>query len=670
MWSVARRAGASAARRAASASASTSSVPIRWCLLSPVSGLRRTTLRDVPDVARGFRILPAAHAAPLGAAAAAVGVRAAAGVAANAMKLRAARGAYASIFSDRARLRFRRLVFGGDATGSAARVALVASAGGTALYCLVEPVPVSGRRRLLLFGLDDEMAMGDVAAAELFAERAGAFLPPGDARVRRVAAVMWQLVNRLEPGDVETRESAETEASSSSDETFDPSVRRSRGFAKRQKKAHPLVDGARRWTVHVVDDASVDAYTVPGGHVFVHSGVLDLIGSHDDSALAFVLAHEMGHALCRHGAEKATLSVLSSVADAASWAAAVLAGADYFGGAFTAAALAGAESAVTLAVTLPHSRDMEREADLVGVRLMARACFDPNGAARAFRKIQNARSLDDAGVSRLEAYLSTHPLDDERVRNASVYARALEGRDKSQKNKTSSNERREALCASFRDAVARSGLSTFFLLGASKSALPPNANSANRGAVAAPSDRWRARFIRDVDATIARSPRGVTGALGVASSRGKNKRAERGTRGAVDDGPRVVGSGPVGRFDRGGLVAVVSGTRSRGAKSDEDEPPAVKTVSLSRAWRGPVRRAREIASAPGRGARRTADGGPGGGAGDGDGGVGSEARRAAPGSGDAEAGETVLGGEGRLDRGARRAVRRVVSRTTRRRAEL
>mmetsp|Transcript_8731 Transcript_8731/g.36851 ORF Transcript_8731/g.36851 Transcript_8731/m.36851 type:complete len:281 (-) Transcript_8731:44-886(-) len=214
----------------------------------------------------------------------------------------------------------------------------------------------------------------------------------------------------------------------------------------------------------------------------------------------------------------------------------------------------------------------------------------------------------------------------------------------------------------------------FFLLGAPKSALPPNASSANRGAVAAPSDRWRARFIRDVDATIARSPRGVTGALGVASSRGKNSpRAERGTRGAeYSDGPRVVGSGPVGRFDRGGLVAVVSGTRSRGAKSDEDEPPAVKTVSLSRAWRGPVRRARETASAPGVGAKvSTADGGPGGGATI-DGGVGSEAPalRGAPGSGDAEAGETVLGGEGRLDRGARRAVRRVVSRTTRRRAEL
>jgi 3-polyprenyl-4-hydroxybenzoate decarboxylase len=232
---------------------------------------------------------------------------------------------------------------------------------------------VSGRRRLLLFGLDDEMAMGDVAAAELFAARAGAFLPPGDARVRRVAAVMWQLVNRLEPLDAVAKVSIDPS---------DPSD----ASTPKSATTHPLIDGARRWTVHVVDDPSVDAYTCPGGHVFVHAGVLDLVGARDDSALAFILAHEMGHALCRHGAEKATLQVLSSAADAASWAAAVLAGADYFGGAFTAAALAGAESAVTLAVALPNSRDMEREADVVGVRLMARACFDPNGAARVSGK--------------------------------------------------------------------------------------------------------------------------------------------------------------------------------------------------------------------------------------------------------------------------------------------
>jgi len=627
MWSAARRAGASAARRAASASASTSSVPIRGCLLSPTPGLRRTTQRDVPDVARGFRLLPAAHAVHLGAAAAAVGVRAAAGVAANAVKLRAARGAYTSIFSDRARLRFRRLVFGGDAAGSAARVALVTSAGGAALYCLIDPVPVSGRRRLLLFGLDDEMAMGDVAAAELFAARAGAFLPPGDARVRRVAAVMWQLVNRLEPLDAVAKVSIDPS---------DPSD----ASTPKSATTHPLIDGARRWTVHVVDDPSVDAYTCPGGHVFVHAGVLDLVGARDDSALAFILAHEMGHALCRHGAEKATLQVLSSAADAASWAAAVLAGADYFGGAFTAAALAGAESAVTLAVALPNSRDMEREADLVGVRLMARACFDPNGAARAFRKIEAARRLDETqkpnggappgAPGALEAYLSTHPLDAERARNTSAHARAVSSRENAK------------LCASFRDALARFGVFD--------ARLPRNASAANRGAVAAPSDAWRARFIRNVDAKIAGSPRGVTGALGVAAGRGGagGKRAE--------EGP--VGSGPVGRFDRGRLVALAGGG---GARDGKNRGPGSRgngisqTVSCSRAWRGPVRRARETASAGDAFAKAAREGGAA------ERGGGADA-----GSGDAEAGETVLAGDGRLvDRGARRAVRGVASRTTR-----
>ena len=633
MWSAAGRAGASAARRAASASASTSSVPIRGCLLSPTPGLRRTTQRDVPDVARGFRLLPAAHAVHLGAAAAAVGVRAAAGVAANAVKLRAARGAYTSIFSDRARLRFRRLVFGGDAAGSAARVALVTSAGGAALYCLIDPVPVSGRRRLLLFGLDDEMAMGDVAAAELFAARAGAFLPPGDARVRRVAAVMWQLVNRLEPLDAVAKVSIDPS---------DPSD----ASTPKSATTHPLIDGARRWTVHVVDDPSVDAYTCPGGHVFVHAGVLDLVGARDDSALAFILAHEMGHALCRHGAEKATLQVLSSAADAASWAAAVLAGADYFGGAFTAAALAGAESAVTLAVALPNSRDMEREADVVGVRLMARACFDPNGAARAFRKIEAARRLDEtppnggappgAPPGALEAYLSTHPLDAERARNTSAHARAVSFRDPSSSD--------AKLCASFRDALARFGVFD--------ARLPRNASAANRAAVAAPSDAWRARFIRNVDAKIAGSPRGVTGALGVAAGRGGagGKRAE--------EGP--VGSGPVGRFDRGRLVALAGGGgardgKNRGPGSRRNGTGTSQTVSCSRAWRGPVRRARETASAGDAFAKAAREGG----AAERDGGADA-------GSGDAEAGETVLAGDGRLvDRGARRAVRGVASRTTR-----
>ena len=97
-----------------------------------------------------------------------------------------------------------------------------------------------------------------------------------------------------------------------------------------------------------------------------------MVGS-DDNALAFIIGHEIGHALCRHGAEKATSVTFASVGSLLSWATAIVVGNDYFGGAFTATALVGAENAVALVVTLPNSRDMEREADLVGVLLCRRA---------------------------------------------------------------------------------------------------------------------------------------------------------------------------------------------------------------------------------------------------------------------------------------------------------
>ena len=88
------------------------------------------------------------------------------------------------------------------------------------------------------------------------------------------------------------------------------------------------------------------------------------------------------------------------------------------------------------------------------------------------------------GAPQLEAYLSTHPLDDERVRNVSALTSALE-------RKTNADER-EALCASFRKHVlARSG--DAFVTGGFR--LPRNASDGNRGAVAAPSDAWRAREV-------------------------------------------------------------------------------------------------------------------------------------------------------------------------------
>ena len=100
-----------------------------------------------------------------------------------------------------------------------------------------------------------------------------------------------------------------------------------------------LREGAH-WTVHVVESPEMNAWIAPGGHIFVNTGLLKAVGR-DDNMLAFVLAHEMGHQLARHAAEKATLEMLKGVYQTFLWGLAATLGADFFGGVFLAGALVG-----------------------------------------------------------------------------------------------------------------------------------------------------------------------------------------------------------------------------------------------------------------------------------------------------------------------------------------
>ena len=408
--------------------------------------------------------------------------------------------------------------------------------------------------------------------------------------------------------------------------------------------------------MHVVDDPSVDAHTCPGGHVFVHAGVLD-IGARDDSALAFILAHEMGHALCRHGAEKATLQLLSSAADAASWAAAVLAGADHRrrlhrrrAGGRRERRHAGrhpAQLARHGARGGPRGRAAHGARVLRPERRGPRVPENRSGAAFAKRDPADRRRsrrpgapgapVAGDGVSRLEAYLSTHPLDFERARNASAHARAVSFRDPSRR-----------ACASFRRrarAVRRFKTRGFLETPPPRTAAPSR-RRLTRGA----------RFIRNVDAKIAGSPRGVTGALGVAA--GRAARAGSAPRRGRWAPARWAGSTAAGGLLAGGERRK---TRETGRIAVQDRRSVQERYLADGILQSRVARAR-APRARGRRARGTPSrkkGGEGGGA--------AERRGGADeGSGDAEAGETVLAGDGSLvDRGARRAVRGVASRTTR-----
>ncbi len=138
--------------------------------------------------------------------------------------------------------------------------------------------------------------------------------------------------------------------------------------------------------VTVVVDDQVNAFALPGGEVFVLTGLLDRVRD-DDDLIRGVLAHELGHAVKRHG-------IRGLARKTAFWAVISMLVGDV-----DAMVVLLAEGASQLD-GLSHSRDMETEADIFGVDLLRRAGHDPEGLARFLE------SLESQPVPEL---LSTHP---------------------------------------------------------------------------------------------------------------------------------------------------------------------------------------------------------------------------------------------------------------------
>jgi len=155
------------------------------------------------------------------------------------------------------------------------------------------------------------------------------------------------------------------------------------------------------WDFHVVDDPSINAFAIPGGHVYVHTGLI--ANANSASELAGVMAHEISHVVARHSTEQITrqygLSILAGLVlgqnpgQLQEIAAQIVAG----------GALA------------RFSRDAEREADEIGIRLMYDAGYDPRGMASMFRVLLEHQQREP---SRVEQFFSTHPTTMERVRDA------------------------------------------------------------------------------------------------------------------------------------------------------------------------------------------------------------------------------------------------------------
>jgi Zn-dependent protease with chaperone function len=175
-----------------------------------------------------------------------------------------------------------------------------------------------------------------------------------------------------------------------------------------------------QWEVSVIDSDVVNAFVVPSGSIFVYTGLLEQVQT--TGALAFILGHEISHALARHSVEKmGILCVGSFLVD---FCAGFLGSSTHH---YLQYMLLPYLQALVL--DLPFSRSLETEADVFGVRLMAAAGYDPQEAVEAWKRMEQGEKGGGGGGGKVMEFVSTHPSHHTRIERLTALlpeARALQ----------------------------------------------------------------------------------------------------------------------------------------------------------------------------------------------------------------------------------------------------
>lgn len=149
------------------------------------------------------------------------------------------------------------------------------------------------------------------------------------------------------------------------------------------------------WEVVVFDSEQVNAFALPGGKVGVYRGLLNVAKNQDQ--LATVIGHEIGHVIARHSNERLSRSQLADAGLQLSNT--VLRGSEY-----QSIAMAGLGLGVQYGVLMPYNRAQESESDIIGLRLMSEAGFDPKQSIELWKSMAKA-----SGGNQPPELLSTHP---------------------------------------------------------------------------------------------------------------------------------------------------------------------------------------------------------------------------------------------------------------------
>ena len=170
---------------------------------------------------------------------------------------------------------------------------------------------------------------------------------------------------------------------------------------------------------YVVEDETLNAFAIPGGAMYVNTGLL--LGVHNAAELAGVLSHEMGHVTSRHVAKMANRSRNTGfVANIFYLLIGILTGNPYLA---NAGGLAG--SVAGQAYMSTYTRDAEREADGCAVETMVHAGWNPDGMVTMFQTLEK-EGVGSSGPS----FLSSHPATDERIENVQRDIAKYPGSDK------------------------------------------------------------------------------------------------------------------------------------------------------------------------------------------------------------------------------------------------
>ena len=150
-----------------------------------------------------------------------------------------------------------------------------------------------------------------------------------------------------------------------------------------------------KWEVVVIKSGNINAFCMPGGKIAFFTGILDQLKL-TDAEVAAVMGHEIAHALREHARERAAKNMLTKA------------------GAVVVSVLVGGNAGELSRVGggllgLKFSRDDEKEADLIGLELAARAGYDPRAGITLWEK------MSAAAKGAPPQWLSTHPSGQARI---------------------------------------------------------------------------------------------------------------------------------------------------------------------------------------------------------------------------------------------------------------